>query len=140
MPPRIKKKRTTDTMPQTWPIGQSILIATTERRGAVPRTYLFESGPQGIAPLKTDTRESEKQQQILQLLWRRAMKLRELAEALDCDPSRLQRDHLKPLMKRGEIENDRAKGGYYRPAAPPCPDPPHCEPRKMPYSRQSTSR
>ena len=62
---------------------------------------------------------TEKQREVLLALDRRALTLKALAEMLECDPSRLQRDHLKPLMMLGHIQNDGSVGGYYRPDAPP---------------------
>ncbi|HET6576313.1 MAG TPA: hypothetical protein VFG68_22110 [Fimbriiglobus sp.] len=60
-----------------------------------------------------------RQREVLEKLDGRALSLKDLAKELDCDPSRLRRDHLKPLMNAGHIKNDRAIGGYYRPDAPP---------------------
>jgi len=62
---------------------------------------------------------TEKQREILKALDAKAMTLDELATQLDCDKSRLHRDHLKPLKKLGRVINDRKVGGYYRPDAPP---------------------
>jgi hypothetical protein len=59
------------------------------------------------------------QREILGLLDGVALPLKHLATRLDRDPSRLHRDQLVPLMDAGLIVNDRARGGYYRPDAPP---------------------
>ncbi len=62
----------------------------------------------------------EKQRAILSALSGRALSLKALAKELDgCDPSQLQRCHLKPLMDSGRLKNERKIGGYYRPDAPP---------------------
>ncbi|MFO0803437.1 MAG: hypothetical protein U0791_09990 [Gemmataceae bacterium] len=61
-----------------------------------------------------------KQRSILDLLQGRALSLKEMAKELDdCDPSHLQRDHLKPLMAAGHVKNNPKVGGYYRPTSPP---------------------
>lgn len=62
----------------------------------------------------------EKQLAILRALDGRALTLKALAEAVGgSDPSRLHRDHIKPLMALGRIKPDRKIGGYYRPDVPP---------------------
>jgi hypothetical protein len=61
----------------------------------------------------------ELQRAILSSLDGRAMSLKVLAQKLEYDPSQLHRTHLKPLMDAGRVANDRKRGGYYRPDAPP---------------------
>ena len=62
---------------------------------------------------------SERQREVLSILSGVALTLKELAKRLDCDPSRLHREHLKALMRFGRVENNRKIGGYYRPDTPP---------------------
>jgi hypothetical protein len=62
---------------------------------------------------------TEKQRAILKALDGKALTLEDLALQLDCDKSRLHRDHLKPLTDRDVVRNSRRIGGYYRPDAPP---------------------
>jgi hypothetical protein len=61
----------------------------------------------------------EKKRQILEKLKGRALALEALAKELDCDPSRLYRDHIKSLVGAGRVKNDRKIGGYFRLDAPP---------------------
>ena len=75
--------------------------------------------PQVEIRIEPETLVGIKQRQIYSLLFGRAMTLKQLASALDCDWSRLQKDHLKEMMERGEIKNDSKEVGYYRPDAPP---------------------
>jgi hypothetical protein len=63
----------------------------------------------------------QKQREILTALKGRALSLQQLATELDCDPSRLHRDHIKPLIASGRLKLDRSVGGYYRSDAPPAP-------------------
>lgn len=74
------------------------------------------SSPESEQPCTTFT---ETQRSILSLLDGRAMSGKELANEIGCDLSRLQRDHLKPLMTAGRVLNSKAVGGYYRPDKPP---------------------
>jgi hypothetical protein len=62
---------------------------------------------------------TEKQCLLLDALNGTALSLKELAKRLACDPSRLQRDHLKPLLRDGSVKNCKAVGGYFRVDAPP---------------------
>ena len=62
---------------------------------------------------------TERQREIMAFLRGASTSLKELAACVDRDESRVHRDHLKPLLKKGLVENDRAVGGYYRPDAPP---------------------
>ncbi|WP_145238582.1 helix-turn-helix domain-containing protein [Urbifossiella limnaea] len=77
--------------------------------------------PQNATPPADSTPQAltEKQREILRALDAKALTLDELATRLDCDKSRLHRDHLTPLKKLGRVANDRKVGGYYRPDAPP---------------------
>jgi len=61
----------------------------------------------------------ERQRAILDILRGRVLTLKALAGELGCDPSRLHRDHLKPLLRADYIRNDRRVSGYYRPDEPP---------------------
>jgi hypothetical protein len=61
----------------------------------------------------------EVERRIMEALDGKALTLDALAAQLDRDPSRLHRDHLKPLLDGDHIKNDRRIGGYYRPDALP---------------------
>ena len=64
----------------------------------------------------------EKQRKILDMLNGRALVGKELIKEI-CgrsvkDTSRFRRDHIKPLMESGRIQNDRLVGGYFRNTSP----------------------
>lgn len=59
------------------------------------------------------------QQQVMNMLKGQAYTLDELAAELAVDRTNLHKRHLRELLAVGRIKNDRKKGGYFRPDAPP---------------------
>jgi hypothetical protein len=95
----------------------AVTVLAVERIAARNRSLISpESNEQEVMDVPPLT---EKQRQIREMLKGRALSAKELAKQLDCDPSRLFRDHIKPLMRAGVIKNSRVVGGYYLLDSPP---------------------
>jgi hypothetical protein len=108
-----------DAAAAAWQDGKygRLLWSLSAKVGAIAK--LFDRVRRGTFVVEVASPLTAKQREILAVLSGQALTLKELAERLGCDPSRLQRDHLKPLMERGLLANDSRVGGYYRPDAPP---------------------